>query len=107
MEEKRLKMSTGRERQNQLGVKTQLNLYGSRLIRIDILLYERLVQTFVYLDQDPHSSIREISSNPRLSYGTVQTILLEDLTLKKVCPRRVLHILTEDQKRQRVLCARK
>ena len=37
MEEKRLKMSTGRERQNQLGVKTQLNLYGSRLIRIDIL----------------------------------------------------------------------
>ena len=49
MEEKRLKMSTGRERQNQKGVKTQLNLYGSRLIRIHIILYERLVQTLVYL----------------------------------------------------------
>ena len=32
---------------------------------------------------------------------------MEDLTLKKVCARWVPHILTEDQKRQRVLCARK
>ena len=39
------------------------------------------------IDQDPHSSIREISSNLGLSYGTVQTILLEDLTLKKVCTK--------------------
>ena len=59
------------------------------------------------IDQDPHSSIQEISSNLGLSYGTVQTILLEDLTLKKVCARWVPHILPEDQKRQRVLCARK
>ena len=49
MEEKRLKMSTGRERQNQKGVKTQLNLYDSRLIRIYIFLYERLIQTLIYL----------------------------------------------------------
>ena len=59
------------------------------------------------IDKDPHSSIGEVSSNLGLSYGTVQTILLEDLTLKKVCPRWAPHILTEDQKRQRVLCARK
>ena len=59
------------------------------------------------IDQDPHSSIREISSNLGLSYGTVQTILLEDLMLKKVCARWVPYILTEDQKRQRVLCAPK
>ena len=32
---------------------------------------------------------------------------MEDLTLKKVCARWVPHILTEDQKRQRVLCERK
>ena len=59
------------------------------------------------IDQDPHSSIREISSNLGLSYDTVQTISLEELTLKKVCARLVPHILTGDQKRQRVLCARK
>ena len=41
------------------------------------------------IDQDPHSSIREISSNLGLSYGAVQTILLEDGTLKKVFARRV------------------
>ena len=59
------------------------------------------------IDQDPHSSIRQISLNLNLFYGNVQTILLEDLTLKKVFARWVHHILTEDQKRQRVLCARK
>ena len=59
------------------------------------------------IDQDPHSSIREISSSLGLSYGTVQTILLEDLTLKKVCARWVPHIFNEDQKRQRVFCAQK
>ena len=59
------------------------------------------------IDQDPHSSIREISSNLGRSYGIVQTILLEDLTLKKVCARWVPHFLTEDQKRHMVLCARK
>ena len=53
------------------------------------------------------SSIREISSNLGPSYGTVQTILLKDLTLKKFCARWVPHILTKNQKRQRVLCARK
>ena len=59
------------------------------------------------IDQDLHSSVREISSNLCLSYGTVQTILLEDLIMKKVCARWVPHILSEDQKRQRVLFARK
>ena len=34
-------------------------------------------------------------------------MLLEDLTLKTVCAIWVPHILTEVQKRQRVLCARK
>ena len=37
-----------------------------------------------------------IESNLGLSYGTVQTILLEDLTLKKVCARWIPHILTEN-----------
>ena len=59
------------------------------------------------IDQDPHSSIGEISSNLDLSYGTVQTILSADLTLKKDCTRWVPHKLTEDQKQQRVLCAQK
>ena len=45
------------------------------------------------IDQDPHSSLREISSNLGLSYGTVQTILLEDLTLRKVCARWVPYVL--------------
>ena len=59
------------------------------------------------IDQDPHSSTREINSNLGLFYGNVQTILLEDLTLKKVCASWMPYILTEEQKRQRVLCARK
>ena len=46
-------------------------------------------------DQDPHYSIRAISSNVGQCYGTVETILLEDLTPKKVCARWVPHILTE------------
>ena len=86
MEERRLKMSTGREHQSQLGVKTQLNLYGSRLIRIHILLYERLVETF--------SILWYFSSNIVGRFDA-------EKSLRKMGPP----YFTEDQKRQRVLCA--
>lgn len=59
------------------------------------------------IDVDPHSSIREISSILDISYGTVNTILVDDLKLRKICARWVPHVLTDDQKRQRVLCAQK
>ncbi|GFR94660.1 translational activator GCN1-like, partial [Elysia marginata] len=54
------------------------------------------------IDEDPHISVRELSNTNGLSYGTVHTIITEHLRMKKVCARWIPHLLTEDQKRERV-----
>ena len=68
---------------------------------------ENLVENIKsHIDADPNTSIKEISSDLDVSFGTVQKILHEELFLRKIAARWVPHILTSDQKINRVKCAR-
>ena len=51
-------------------------------------------------------SVKNIASCTGISEGSVQTILKKHLDLRKVCARLVPHLLTEEQKTQRLKCAR-
>ncbi|GFS11222.1 transposase, partial [Elysia marginata] len=57
------------------------------------------------IDENHHISVRELSDTNDLSYGTVHTIITEHLRMKKVFVRWIPHLLTVDQKRERVRCA--
>ena len=50
--------------------------------------------------------LSDIASCTGISEGSVQTILKKRLDLRKVCARWVPHLLTEEQKTQRLKCAR-
>ena len=53
----------------------------------------------------PHNSrvsINYLASTLQLSFGTISTILHDELDLRKVCAKWVPHKLTEDQKKTRV-----
>ena len=58
------------------------------------------------VEQDARLSVKDISSFTGISEGSVQTILKKRLALRKVCARWVPHLLTEEQKKQRLKCAR-
>ena len=52
-------------------------------------------------------SVKDIASCTGISEGSVQTILKKKrLDVRKVCASRVSHLLTEEQKTQRLKCAR-
>ena len=51
-------------------------------------------------------SVKDIANCTGISEGSVQTILKKRFDLRKVCARRVPHLLTEEQKTQRLKCAR-
>ena len=51
-------------------------------------------------------SVKDIASCTGISDGSVQTILKKRLDLRKACARWVPHLLTEEQKTQRLKCAR-
>ena len=51
-------------------------------------------------------SVKDIASCTGISEGSVQTILKKCLDLRKVCARWAPHLLTEEQKTQRLKCAR-
>ena len=57
-------------------------------------------------EQDARLSVRNIASCTGISEGSVQAILKKRLDLSKVCARWVSHLLTEEQKTQRLKCAR-
>ncbi|GFR99683.1 transposase [Elysia marginata] len=58
------------------------------------------------INEDPLISVRELSDTNGLSYSTVHIIITEHIRMKKVCARWIPHLLTFDQKRERVCCAR-
>ena len=58
------------------------------------------------IEQDARLSVRDIASCTGISESSVQTILKKRLDLRKVCARWVPHLLTEEQKTQRLKCAR-
>ena len=59
------------------------------------------------IEEDPHITIQGLADTHNLSTGTVHTIIHNELHMKKVCAKWVPHLLTEDQKKQRVACATK
>ena len=60
----------------------------------------------IVVEQDARLSVKDIASCTGISEGSVQTILKKRLDLRKVCARWVPHLLTEEQKTQRLKCAR-
>ena len=61
----------------------------------------------IVVEKDALLSVRDIASCTGVSEGSVQAILKKRLNLRKVCARWVPHLLTEEQKTQRLKCARK
>ena len=60
----------------------------------------------IVVEQDARLSVKDIISCIGISEGSVQTILKKHLDLRKVCARWVPHLLSEEQKTQRLKCAR-
>ena len=60
----------------------------------------------IVVEQEARLSVKDIASCTGISEGSVQTILKKRLDLRKVCGRRVPHLFTEEQKTQRLKCAR-
>ena len=59
----------------------------------------------IVVEQDARLSVKDIASCTGISEESVQTILKKRLDLRKVCARWVPHLLTEEQKTQRLKCA--
>ena len=60
----------------------------------------------IVVGQDARLSVNDIASCTGISEGSVQTILKKRLDPRKVCVRWVPHLLTEEQKAQRLKCVR-
>ena len=60
----------------------------------------------IVVEQDVQLSVKDIASCTGISESSVETILKKCLDLRKVCARWVPHLLTEEQKTQRLKCAR-
>ena len=60
----------------------------------------------IVVEQDARLSVKDIAGCTGISEGSVQTIMKRRLYLRKVCARWVPHLLTEQQKTQRLKCAR-
>ena len=60
----------------------------------------------IVVEQDARYSVKDIASCTSISKGSVQTILKKRLYLRKVCARWVPHLLIEEQRTQRLKCAR-
>ena len=60
----------------------------------------------IVVKQDARLSVKDKASCTGISEGSVQTILKKSLDLRKVCARWVPDLLTEEQKTQRLKCAR-
>ena len=59
----------------------------------------------IVVEQDARLSVKDIASCTGIPEGSVQTILKKHLDLRKDCARWVPHLLTEEQKTQRLKCA--
>ena len=60
----------------------------------------------IVVEQDARLSVKDIASCTGISEGSVQTILKRRFDLRMVCASWVPHLLTEEQKTQRLKCAR-
>ena len=60
----------------------------------------------IVVEQNARLSVKNKASCTGISEGSVPTILKKRLDLKKVCARWIPHLLSEEQKTQRLKCAR-
>ena len=60
----------------------------------------------IMVEYDARLSVKDIASCTGVSEGSVQTMLKKCLDLRKVCARWVSDLFTEEQKTQRLKCAR-
>ena len=60
----------------------------------------------IMVGQNARLSVKDIATCTGISEGRVQTILKICFDLRKICARWVPHLLTEEQKTQRLKCAR-
>ena len=58
------------------------------------------------IEEDPHTSICDLSTRFGLSRGTIEGIINEHLHKKKVCARWKPYLLTEEQKKQILACSK-
>ena len=56
----------------------------------------------ILVEQDARLSVKDLTSCTGISEGSVKTILKKRLDLRKVCAKWVPHLLTEEQKTQRL-----
>ena len=54
------------------------------------------------IKEDPHITVREIQSTIFLSLDSINTILHDELGVRKLCAKFVLHVLTDENKQNRV-----
>ena len=59
----------------------------------------------IVIEQDARLSVKDIASCTGISEGSVQTTLKKRSDLKNICARWVPHLLTEEQRTQRLKCA--
>ena len=67
---------------------------------------QKIAEVKALVEVDPHSTIRELSEASDLSIGSISNILHKGLLMRKLAARWVPHLLTEEQKKRRVDCAR-
>lgn len=67
---------------------------------------DNIHDVYSLITENPHISLRYIAEETDLSYGTVSSIVHEQLNMRKICARWVPHHLTEQDKHHRVsICA--
>ena len=84
--------------------KTEIRGYIKCRIRLNTKANIAAVK--IVVEQDARLSVKDIASCTGISEGSVQTILKKLLDLRKVCAWWVPHLLTEEQKAQRLKCVR-
>ena len=86
--------------------KTSSTPSASRGPPISVRSEQTIASVKAHVEEDPHSTVRELSDTSGLSIGTVHKILHEHLHMKKMAARWVPHLLTDEQKKRRVDCSR-
>jgi len=64
--------------------------------------FENIEQVRLLIDDDPHITIEEVQEQTGISHGTVQRIITDHLSLKKITARYIPKDLTDFQRAERV-----
>lgn len=73
---------------------------------VEVMTKEKIAQVKALVDDDRNITVALLSEECGISVGSVSTILHEHLQLRKICARWVPHMLSQEQKQERVRCSR-